>query len=85
MKLENAWTLKLSSHASESLYILGWAVSDQAIRSGLEETYFLGRSQFLRNEEAEAVGLSGVSVLLDGGLPLMHFSELIYLLLFSEH
>ncbi|KAJ8630782.1 hypothetical protein MRB53_024105 [Persea americana] len=44
----------------------GWIVSDKAIRSGLERTYMLGRSQFLTNEEVEAVGLSGVSVLIDG-------------------
>lgn len=60
-------------------------MSDKAIRSGLERTYMLGRSQFLTNEEVEAVGLSGVSVLIDGGLSLICFSELIYLLLFSEH
>ncbi|KAK7385032.1 hypothetical protein VNO78_30739 [Psophocarpus tetragonolobus] len=45
---------------------LGWSVSDESIRSGLEHTYLLGRSQFLTSEEAEALGLTGATVLLDG-------------------
>ncbi|XP_027334194.1 dihydrofolate synthetase [Abrus precatorius] len=45
---------------------LGWIISDESIRSGLEHTYLLGRSQFLKSEEAEVLGLAGATVLLDG-------------------
>ncbi|KAJ4950826.1 hypothetical protein NE237_027658 [Protea cynaroides] len=44
----------------------GWTLSDESIRAGLERTYLLGRSQFLTSEELEAVGLPGLTVLLDG-------------------
>lgn len=44
----------------------GWRLSDESIRAGLENTYLLGRSQFLSAKEAEALGLSGATVLLDG-------------------
>ncbi|RDX58328.1 Dihydrofolate synthetase, partial [Mucuna pruriens] len=45
---------------------LGWSISDESIRSGLEHTYLLGRSQFLTSEEVEVLGLTGATVLLDG-------------------
>ncbi|RZB69286.1 Dihydrofolate synthetase isoform B [Glycine soja] len=45
---------------------LGWSISDKSIRYGLEDTYLLGRSQFLTSEEAEVLGLTGSTVLLDG-------------------
>ncbi|KAK7377342.1 hypothetical protein VNO80_02765 [Phaseolus coccineus] len=45
---------------------LGWSISDESIRSGLEHTHLLGRSQFLTSEEAEVLGLTGATVLLDG-------------------
>ncbi|XP_057433876.1 dihydrofolate synthetase [Lotus japonicus] len=45
---------------------LGWRISDESIRSGLEHTYLVGRSQFLTSEEAEVLGLAGITVLLDG-------------------
>ncbi|XP_061350278.1 dihydrofolate synthetase-like [Gastrolobium bilobum] len=45
---------------------LGWRISDESIRSGLEHTYLLGRSQFLTSEEAEVLGLTGATILLDG-------------------
>ncbi|XP_042506267.1 dihydrofolate synthetase isoform X2 [Macadamia integrifolia] len=46
----------------------GWTLSDESIRAGLEHTYLLGRSQFLTSEESEAVGLPGLTILLDGGI-----------------
>lgn len=52
---------------------LGWSISDESIRSGLEHTHLLGRSQFLSSEEAEVLGLTGATVLLDGGLVLWLF------------
>ncbi|KAK8473098.1 hypothetical protein PHAVU_001G060700 [Phaseolus vulgaris] len=45
---------------------LGWSISDESIRSGLEHTHLLGRSQFLTSEEAGVLGLTGATVLLDG-------------------
>ncbi|RYR54899.1 hypothetical protein Ahy_A06g030160 isoform B [Arachis hypogaea] len=45
---------------------LGWRISDESIRLGLESTYLLGRSQFLTSQEAEALGLTGATILLDG-------------------
>ncbi|XP_072053664.1 dihydrofolate synthetase isoform X2 [Arachis hypogaea] len=47
---------------------LGWRISDESIRLGLESTYLLGRSQFLTSQEAEALGLTGATILLDGGV-----------------
>ncbi|XP_038985065.1 dihydrofolate synthetase isoform X2 [Phoenix dactylifera] len=44
----------------------GWAISDESIRAGLERTQLLGRSQFLTQDEASAIGLSGTSILIDG-------------------
>ncbi|AES81819.2 tetrahydrofolylpolyglutamate synthase [Medicago truncatula] len=44
---------------------LGWRISDESIRCGLERTYLLGRSQLLKSEEAKALGLSGATILLD--------------------
>ncbi|XP_043696917.1 dihydrofolate synthetase isoform X1 [Telopea speciosissima] len=44
----------------------GWNLSDESIHAGLERTYLLGRSQFLTSEESEAVGLPGLTILLDG-------------------
>ncbi|KAI3425439.1 Mur_ligase_M domain-containing protein [Psidium guajava] len=45
---------------------MGRTISDQSIRAGLEHTYLLGRSQFLTFTEAEALGLPGAAILLDG-------------------
>ncbi|CAN1267638.1 Dihydrofolate synthetase [Linum perenne] len=44
----------------------GWRVSDESIRAGLENTRLLGRSQFLSSSEADALGLHGATVLIDG-------------------
>ncbi|XP_074281779.1 dihydrofolate synthetase-like isoform X2 [Silene latifolia] len=44
----------------------GWKISDVSIRTALESTQLLGRSQFLMKEEVEALGLRGSMVLLDG-------------------
>lgn len=46
----------------------GWRISDGSIRTGLQQTHLLGRSQFLTSKEAQALGLSGATILLDGGL-----------------
>ncbi|KAF5950731.1 hypothetical protein HYC85_012724 [Camellia sinensis] len=45
---------------------LRWTISDVSICSGLEQTYLLRRSQFLTSKEAEALGLSGATILIDG-------------------
>ncbi|KAK4273914.1 hypothetical protein QN277_017217 [Acacia crassicarpa] len=45
---------------------LGWRVSDESIRAGLQCTCLLGRSQFLTNEEAGLLGLAEATILLDG-------------------
>ncbi|XVE64334.1 hypothetical protein DITRI_Ditri07aG0093400 [Diplodiscus trichospermus] len=44
----------------------GWRISDGSIRTGLENTWLQGRSQFLTSKEAETLGLPGSTVLLDG-------------------
>ncbi|XP_020210548.1 dihydrofolate synthetase isoform X1 [Cajanus cajan] len=62
-QLQNATT---ATCVALCLRNLGWSISDESIRSGLEHTYLLGRSQFLTSEEAEVLGLSGATVLLDG-------------------
>lgn len=56
------------------LGVSGWKVSDGSIRFGLEHTCLLGRSQFLTSEEAEALGLHGATILLDGGLMQLSYS-----------
>ncbi|XP_058100229.1 dihydrofolate synthetase isoform X2 [Magnolia sinica] len=62
-QLQNAITATCSALC---LRDQGWRVSEKSIRAGLEHTYLPGRSQFLTRKEAETVGLSGVSVLIDG-------------------
>ncbi|KAE9604888.1 putative dihydrofolate synthase [Lupinus albus] len=62
-QLQNAAT---ATCVALCLRYLGWKVSDESIRSGLEQTYLLGRSQFLTPEEANALGLTGATILLDG-------------------
>ncbi|XP_004498396.1 dihydrofolate synthetase [Cicer arietinum] len=51
-----------------ALYLrnLGWRISDESIRYGLERTYLLGRSQLLTSKEAKVLGLTGATILLDG-------------------
>ncbi|KAL8142478.1 hypothetical protein V2J09_015510 [Rumex salicifolius] len=44
----------------------GWRISGNSIRSGLESTQLLGRSQFLTHEEAEKLGFPNRTLLLDG-------------------
>ncbi|KAI9161448.1 hypothetical protein LWI28_017580 [Acer negundo] len=44
----------------------GWRMSDESLRSGLENTCLVGRSQFLTSKDAEALGLPGTTILLDG-------------------
>ncbi|KAL7183656.1 hypothetical protein ACSBR2_025943 [Camellia fascicularis] len=62
-QLQNAAT---ATCASLCLRDQGWTISDVSIRSGLEQTYLLGRSQFLTSKEAVALGLSGATILIDG-------------------
>ncbi|KAI9187319.1 hypothetical protein LWI28_026753 [Acer negundo] len=44
----------------------GGRMSDESLRSGLENTCLVGRSQFLTSKDAEALGLPGMTILLDG-------------------
>ncbi|KAJ6677269.1 FOLYLPOLYGLUTAMATE SYNTHASE-RELATED [Salix viminalis] len=44
----------------------GCRISDKSIRAGLENTFLLGRSQFLSSKEVEVLGLPGATILLDG-------------------
>jgi len=58
------------------LVILGWRILDDSIRTALENTQLLGRSQFLKKEDTEALGLPGSMALLDGGLVPVVFSTI---------
>lgn len=62
-QLQNAAT---ATCATLCLRDQGWKLSDASIRAGLEQAYLLGRSQFLTYKEAESLGASGATVLLDG-------------------
>lgn len=62
-QLQNAVT---ATCAALCLRHLGWRISDECIRTGLQQTHLLGRSQFLTSKEAQAIGLSGATMLLDG-------------------
>lgn len=62
-QLQNAVT---ATCAALCLRDMGWTITDRSIRAGLECTHLLGRSQFLTFTEAEALGLPGAAVLLDG-------------------
>ncbi|XP_076942527.1 dihydrofolate synthetase-like [Bidens hawaiensis] len=62
-QLQNAAT---ATCAALCLRHQGWKISDGSIRTGLESTQLLGRSQFLKSAEAEALGLPGATILLDG-------------------
>lgn len=62
-QLQNAAT---ATCAALCLRDQGWRISDVSIRTGLERTQLLGRSQFLTSVEAEALGLPGATILLDG-------------------
>ncbi|KAB1204980.1 Folylpolyglutamate synthase [Morella rubra] len=62
-QLQNA---AMATCAALCLRDLGWRILDVSIRAGLEHTFLVGRSQFLTSEETEALGLHGVTVLLDG-------------------
>ncbi|XP_052205466.1 dihydrofolate synthetase isoform X2 [Diospyros lotus] len=62
-QLQNAAT---ATCAALCLRYQGLKISDGSILIGLENTYLLGRSQFLTSREAEALGLPGATILLDG-------------------
>ncbi|KAL9240516.1 hypothetical protein vseg_014724 [Gypsophila vaccaria] len=62
-QLQNAVT---ATCAASCLRDQGWKLSDASIRSALESTQLLGRSQFLMKEEIKALGICGSMVLLDG-------------------
>ncbi|TYH98102.1 hypothetical protein ES332_A12G286400v1 [Gossypium tomentosum] len=62
-QLQNAVT---ATCAALCLRNQGWRISNGSIRAGLENTFLPGRSQFLTSKEAEKLGLSGSTVLLDG-------------------
>ncbi|WVZ72851.1 hypothetical protein U9M48_021247 [Paspalum notatum var. saurae] len=56
-----------ASCAALCLRNLGWGISEASIQAGLEETQLPGRSQFLMQEEASALGVDGTStILIDG-------------------
>ncbi|XP_020251466.1 dihydrofolate synthetase isoform X2 [Asparagus officinalis] len=44
----------------------GFKISDKSIRAGLEQTTLPGRNQFLTRMEAETLGVSEASILIDG-------------------
>lgn len=62
-QLQNALT---ATCAALCLRDQGWRISDSSVRTALENTQLLGRSQFLKKEETEALGLPGSIALLDG-------------------
>nr|XP_043639627.1 dihydrofolate synthetase-like [Erigeron canadensis] len=62
-QLQNAAT---ATCAAFCLRDQGWRISDGSIRTGLERTQLMGRSQFLTSLESEALGLPGATILLDG-------------------
>nr|XP_043631509.1 dihydrofolate synthetase-like [Erigeron canadensis]XP_043631510.1 dihydrofolate synthetase-like [Erigeron canadensis] len=62
-QLQNAAT---ATCAALCLRDQGWRISDGSIRTGLERTQLMGRSQFLTSLESEALGLPGATILLDG-------------------
>ncbi|MBA0657314.1 hypothetical protein Goklo_009608 [Gossypium klotzschianum] len=62
-QLQNAVT---ATCAALCLRNQGWRISNGSIRAGLENTFLPGRSQFLTSKEAEKLGLSGSTVLVDG-------------------
>lgn len=62
-QLQNAVT---STCTALCLRSQGWKISDESIRTGLEQTRLLGRTQFLNCTEAERLGISGTSILVDG-------------------
>ena len=81
-KINLIFFLVISCIVGVSIYtflgISGWKISDGSIRTGLEHTRLLGRSQFLTSSEAEALGLPGTTILLNGGL--MHMSSFLAVL-----
>ncbi|CAK8570272.1 unnamed protein product [Lathyrus sativus] len=62
-QLQNAAT---ATCVALCLRSLGWMISDESIRCGLESTYLLGRSQLLTSEDSKVLGLTGATILLDG-------------------
>ncbi|KAL0925195.1 hypothetical protein M5K25_003510 [Dendrobium thyrsiflorum] len=62
-QLQNAVT---ATCAALCLRNEGWRISDVSIQAGLEKTFLPGRGQYLTKKEAETLGLSGVSIVVDG-------------------
>lgn len=62
-QLQNALT---ATCAALCLRDQGWRISDSFIRTALENTQLLGRSQFLKKEDTEALGIPSSMALLDG-------------------
>lgn len=62
-QLQNAVT---ATCAALCLRSEGWRISDKSIQAGLEKTRLPGRGQFLTKREIQTLGLSGVSILVDG-------------------
>lgn len=63
----------------------GWRISDASVRSGLEQTFLVGRSHFLPAKEAGILGLPGATILLDGGAFSFLFTNVKFGLLGPEH
>ncbi|GJZ15670.1 dihydrofolate synthetase [Tanacetum coccineum] len=62
-QLQNAVT---ATCAALCLRDQGWRISDASVRTGLEQTQLLGRSQLLTSVEVEALEVPGATILLDG-------------------
>lgn len=63
-QLQNAVT---ATCAALCLNKQGWSLSSGSIRTGLESAFLQGRTQILSSEEAILLGVSGATILLDGG------------------
>lgn len=66
------------------IYISGWRISDESVCAGLELTYLPGRSQILTSKEADALGLPGATILLDGGLLVKSLLLLFFTSIFTQ-
>ncbi|CAK9176968.1 unnamed protein product [Ilex paraguariensis] len=64
-QLQNAAT---ATCAALCLRDQGWRIADGSVRAGLENTILQGRTQILGSKEAEALGLPGATLLLDGAI-----------------
>lgn len=66
VKLRMLGRHQLHNASSAACVALCLRYQDRSIRAGLENTFLLGRSQFLSSKETEVLGLPGATILLDG-------------------